>query len=377
MRAERKLAQPARDESRASRAAAVIVEAPSEAIAREWDELATATGAPPFLRPGWILAWSEAFGSGTLGVYTVRRAGRLVAVMPLLARRRALASPTSWETPVFGPVGESREAVEALMHGILGMAAGRVDLRFLDPDRPGPSECIEQARAARLRVLTRTGMRSPYLALAAGWPPYERDRLSGNRRRELRRRLRRLQSLGELAWEVSDGSEGLDGLLSEGLRVEASGWKGERRTAILSRPSTERFYRKIARWAAERGWLRLAFLRLDGRALAFDLSFEDGGTHYLIKTGFEDAYRKYGPGLLLRREMLRRSFEQGGDTYEFLGDAMPWKLEWTDTCRDRLVVQTFASSAAGRLEWAAFAYGRPVVSRGINVLAKASRRGVG
>ena len=34
------------------------------------------------------------------------------------------------------------------------------------------------------------------------------------------------------------------------------------------------FYRRVAAWAAERDWLRLAFLRLDGRPLAFDLALE-------------------------------------------------------------------------------------------------------
>src|SRR5207247_10269646 len=67
--------------------------------------------------------------------------------------------------------------------------------------------------------------------------------------------------------EVVDGSERLDELLEEGFRVEASGWKSRAGTAIASRPDTRRFYTDVARWASDRGWLRLAFLRLGGRAL--------------------------------------------------------------------------------------------------------------
>ena len=81
--------------------------------------------------------------------------------------------------------------------------------------------------------------------------------------------------------------------------MEGSGWKT--RTAIASRPDTRRFYRDVARWAAGRGWLRLGFLRLDGRALAFDFCLEHAGTHYLLKTGFDPAFRAYGPGMLMRK----------------------------------------------------------------------------
>ncbi|HKP88939.1 MAG TPA: GNAT family N-acetyltransferase, partial [Thermoleophilaceae bacterium] len=39
--------------------------------------------------------------------------------------------------------------------------------------------------------------------------------------------------------------------------------------------------------AAEQGWLRLAFLRLDGRAIAFDMCLEHGGAFYVLKGGFD------------------------------------------------------------------------------------------
>ena len=48
----------------------------------------------------------------------------------------------------------------------------------------------------------------------------------------------------------------------------------------------------MARWAAAKGWLRLAFLRLDGKPLAFDFGLNDGNTLYSLKTGYDEAYRR-------------------------------------------------------------------------------------
>lgn len=164
--------------------------------------------------------------------------------------------------------------------------------------------------------------------------------------------------------EVVDGRGGdLDRLLAEGFAVEASGWKGERGSAIAAQPATARFYRSIAGWAAARGWLRLGFLRAGGRAIAFDFALEDGRVHALLKTGFRPELRHLAPGMLLRREMIARAFAAGLERYDFLGADEPWKLDWTSSVRERSRVQVFAPSVVGHLGWGAYAHGRPLAKR--------------
>src|SRR5262249_4842271 len=145
------------------------------------------------------------------------------------------------------------------------------------------------------RVLRRTLLRSPYIPIAGSWTEYTRQ-LGGKFLSELRRRRRRLEAQGRLVLQVEDGRERLDELLAEGFQVEASGWKGTAGSAIIARRETQQFYREVACWGAEQGVLRLAFLRLNGRALAFDYCLEDRGFHYCLKTGYDPAYRELGPG---------------------------------------------------------------------------------
>jgi CelD/BcsL family acetyltransferase involved in cellulose biosynthesis len=231
-------------------------------------------------------------------------------------------------------------------------------LRFVDADGPTFAALADAAESTGYRLEVRTLERSPYVDVEGDWEAYE-ARLTSKKRTELRRRRRKLEGEGPLELEVVDGSERLDDLLEEGFAVEGAAWKAERGSAIRSQGATLRFYRAIARWASARGWLRLAFLRLSGRPLAFDFGIEHDAVHYLLKTGYDPAFRAYGPGALLRREMLSRAFASGLHTYEFLGADEPWKLEWTTTVRRRVAVQAFRRSPGGLAAWSAYAYGRP------------------
>ena len=333
----------------------------ADSVADEWDDLADRVGATPWLRPRWITLWSEAFGGGSLEVFAVRRAGTLAALVPLERRRGALLSPTNWHTPEFGLLAEDGEAARALANAVVS-AASHVALRFVNADDSGLGEC--RAAAARRRVLERTLERSPYVRTEGDWSEYEKA-VDGNTVKEVRRRRRRLEEQGALSFEVEDGRDRLDELLAEGFRVEASGWKIESGTAISSQPETERFYTEVARWAAGRGWLRLAFLRLDGHPLAFDFGLEAEGAYYSLKGGFEPAYSKFGPGMLITHDILRHCFAAGVARYEFLGDEEPYKLAWTDDVHDRRSFQAFASSPRGYLAWLAYAHGRPLAKRAL------------
>ena len=63
----------------------------------------------------------------------------------------------------------------------------------------------------------------------------------------------------------------LEADLTDGFRVEGSGWKGRSGTAIVSAPETETFYRGVARAFQRRNELRLSRIVLDGTTVAFDL----------------------------------------------------------------------------------------------------------
>lgn len=334
-----------------------------DAIAGEWNELAGRSDSAPFLYPDWIAAWARAFGGATPLVATLRTDGRLTAVLPLLARRGALVSPTNWHTPLFGAVAESEADALELLGGVLASSVpARLDLAFVDAESPLLQGWRQAIGSAGYRALERVIQRSPYVAVQGDWESYE-SALPSRRRGKYRRFRRRLDEQGDVELEVHERLDGLDAALDDALRVEAAGWKGEQGTAIRSRPETEAFYREIAAWAAGRDWLRLWFVRLDGRAIAFAYCLETTTVHYELKVGFDPEYAKFAPGVLLTQERLRHVFESGLRSYEFLGQPEPHKLQWTDTCRELVRIQAFAPTVRGAASRILWQRGRPAALR--------------
>lgn len=329
-------------------------------IAQEWDELAVEADLEPFLRPGWLTAWWSAFGAGQLVILAVRRKGRLVGVVPLCQRGSVLSSPTNWHTPLYEPAVADQSALRAIVNGILARHPRRLDLSFVDGDGAAAQEFRELGGS--YRIVEQTRWRSPYLAVRGDWEAYWQG-VSGKLRQTVRRGSRRLAETGEVSLEIESGHERLDDLLAEGFEVEASGWKGRRGTAIAADPQTLSFYTELARWAASCGLLRLAFLRVGGRAVAFHFSLESQGKHYLLKPGYDERFRKAGPGTVLTCKMIERAFSLRLDSYEFLGADDEYKKKWTSEVHPRVRIQAFATSPTGAIDRTIQTHGRALAKK--------------
>jgi CelD/BcsL family acetyltransferase involved in cellulose biosynthesis len=301
------------------------------------------------------------FGKGEPRALALRRGENLAGVVALESVRGALRSPTNYHTPSYAGVFADQRAALTLAEAALAQTQRHLKLSLVERASalvPVLGELCTSGTLVHSRLMTR----APYLDLPDSPEAFEAT-LASKRRSAMRRSRRRLAELGEVSFEVCSGEERLDERLAEGFEVERSGWKGERGTAIASRADTRKFYLGIARWLVERGWLRLAFLRLDGRAIAFDFAVETGGVHYLLKTGYDEGLRSLAPGMVLRHEMITRCVSSGCRTYEFLGGDAPWKRVWTQSAHDRLQLYAFPPTMRSRFDWVIFARGFPVARR--------------
>jgi CelD/BcsL family acetyltransferase involved in cellulose biosynthesis len=334
-----------------------------EPLEAEWSALAAETGAAPWARPGWVAAWWSAFGKGALELVTVRRDGRLAAVVPLAARLGGAVAPTNWHTPGFEIVAADDDARHELVAAVLRRGFGHVSVGFLDRAGADVEVLRRGAAAAGYRTLERRLTQAPYLPLDGDFDSYLAAGGIGKKPlKELMRRRTRLEERASLEFVVSDGADDLEALLGDGFAIEGSGWKDENGTAIRSRPDTLRFYTDVARWARREGLLRLLFLRLDGRPIAFVFALQDTRALYDVKAGYDVEFRTSSPGKLIAYEMIRHAYEEGLETFEFLGAADPFKLEWTQSVRERVLLQAFAP-VKGLPAFAAYRYGRPAGRR--------------
>ncbi|UJA19978.1 GNAT family N-acetyltransferase [Thermoleophilia bacterium SCSIO 60948] len=328
----------------------------------EWLELARATGGTPFVRPGWIEAWAESFApSQPLQLAWLRRDGELRAVAPVLSARGAIRSAANWHSPLYSPVFASLDDLGTLSGRLAKSARRYIDLGWVPTDDAIAETVAAAAELASMRVLRRTVMRSPYIATEGRDSAEFEAGLPSRRLSKYRRFARRLGEQGEVRMGVEDPDGRLGELLEEGFAIEGSGWKSERGTAIADSESTLAFYRRIAEWASEEGTLRLWFLRLDGRAIAFAFCLDDGVALYDLKVGYDTAFSRYAPATLLMQARIRHAFDSGLEGFEFLGSEARHKLDWTDTCHERDRIQAFRP-LGGALDRLAWERGRPAAA---------------
>ena len=334
----------------------------SEELIREWDELATRVQATPYLRPGWVEAWWLAFGKGELHIETLRRKGRLAALLPVADYRGTLRSLSNYHSPRAGLLAEDLPAAVELAQSLYAGSPHRVSLTSLDPAGSSIKACRWAAEAAGYKVISRPYQRSPYLDISSDWEEYESE-LSRNLRLDLRRAHARLARQGRVSIDVISGLGAADGPLREMFATEAAGWKGTRGTAILSHPNTRNFYTNIARWAAVKGLLRLFFLRLGPHPLAAYYALQDKSACYLLKGGYDTTYRHYSPGKLLLHAVVEHCFAAHLSRIEFHGDADAYKFQWAHAAHEQKRFEAFPPTAAWNLKWATLALIKPTAKQ--------------
>jgi CelD/BcsL family acetyltransferase involved in cellulose biosynthesis len=321
-----------------------------------WDELALRVGASVFARPGWLAAWAGAFGkAGGLRALTVHREGGLVAVLPVLASRFGVRTPVNGETALIAPVVADADAAGELAEWLLGRRAP-VDLDAVLAEDTVTAAVRDGAGRARTPVLEAHRCSSPYVE-TVGDPASFLAHLSKNRRHGLKRLEKRLAEAGEVTFDVHDGrDEDLAALLAEGLRLEAREWKLAAGSAIMSSPARVAFYTGGARWAAGEGLLRLAFLRLDGRAIAFGYCLQQGRTLSFLKLGMDDELSKLGPGLLITKRLVDHALaEPAVEELDLLGENAPWKADLASGVREQVRLRVYPTPGVGGVQRAATA----------------------
>ena len=305
------------------------------ALAPEWEPL---QADHPFTDNAWFAAWWDAFGgSARLEVHTARRDGELVAALPVARTALRASVLSNYHSPIFEVPARDNEALAAVLD-----AAARSVSELAVHAVPDPSPTAVALTTVGRALHAEPAHTSPSVETTGDVDAYIAGLGS-----TVRRRRRKLEREHDVVFTLDAGAEDLAAELARGFLVEASGWKGEGGTAILSRSETESFYTTLAEHYRSRGELVLGRLEADGQLIAWHMCLRRGGRLYMLKTGFLDDWRKLAPGVVLHTLTIERCFERGEQAYDMLGDADAYKLEFANAQRRHLRAFTHSRSPAG------------------------------
>jgi CelD/BcsL family acetyltransferase involved in cellulose biosynthesis len=285
------------------------------ALLPEWEVLAKQALEPnPFYEPWMLLPALEALAEGeSVSVAAVRVEGRLAGVFPFQRARRYKGVPAGvlalWRhrhcmlcVPLV-----SAEAAAPCMDAFLAWAASEAAiLQFEYLPVGGAFHCALIDAAARRQASTVADDAYTRAILRKG-PSAERyieSAMSNNTRRKLARKARRLAERGPVA-HVRLGADGdADAWIARFLALEASGWKGERGSALASREGDRQFATAVLREAFHRGRLLTLGLDLDGIPIARCCSVLAGPGSFAFKTAYDERYADFSPGVLAELDRI-------------------------------------------------------------------------
>jgi CelD/BcsL family acetyltransferase involved in cellulose biosynthesis len=291
-----------------------------EALGDVWADLGPQRFGPLVSHAWWSCA-ARAFAL-RLHVIVVKRAGRLAAVAPLCrVRRRGFDRlELLGARELFEPA--QLPAVDAQALAVLCRAVAEQGMPLCLRRIEAGDACVtsfEQCGSVRVVPAPST------LFVPPGTPWLD---FCGSLRNYKYRR-RKLEAMGPVTFEVLSPALGeLAPFLDELFRVENSGWKGRRGSALAQNHALGGFMRHFASRLAKRGELRMARLTCGGEPAALRLCAEQDRRFWGIKMGYDEKFAAGSPGFIGHVDLMQHALEARDCGFECLGRAEEWQRQW-------------------------------------------------
>jgi CelD/BcsL family acetyltransferase involved in cellulose biosynthesis/selenocysteine lyase/cysteine desulfurase len=346
-----------------------IISSP-EQVARlcaQWDSLLERSRRHPvFLTPEWMLTWWEVYGEGArMFLIAVRHKDRLVGLLPCYITGPALrkGDPYPRQLRLLGSTAVCSDLLDGLAEpGFEGpvIAAWQSAIRahqgewesleFADLDQEGLLfHAIRREPALWGKALTwteRAGEPCPFIPLPASWEDYLSS-LSPKRRREIRHDRRALERVGPVRVRAVTETDQVEGAMAvlmrlHQLRRESLGDQGS-----FADRAYGRFHLMVSRRMAERGWLRLWFLDINGTPAAARYQFVYRGCVHDYLPGQDPSWYRFSVGLVLLSYCVEYAILNRDQEVNLLRGAETYKLRWAAySHRQRVLTATQPMSRA-------------------------------
>lgn len=317
-----------------------------DAVIDEWDYLADATHSPPSLYPDFISAWVTACApSARLRIFTLRENGSLEAVLPLVVRRGRLEGAALEVSNEGGLIAREPEQAIELARAALGLTLR--GLRIGPLERGGAAAEAIQAAAKRTGTDLRVEPvgRRAVVDTDGRWEAYW-DQAGKPIRREMREQRRRLSEHGRVTIDVVASADRITGARHELERL-VERWAS---ADADQGPEHRKFVEDVADWAADRGFLEISFLRVDGLAVAVQRRLAAHGVRYSLTTAADPEIADLEPGRMLLAHEIERAFGDATARFELLNEPPERRFRWATAIRELVELRAYAPGPVGRMD---------------------------
>lgn len=267
--------------------------------------------------------------------YVLRHDDCAVAVLPLRLDRsgnhRRIHSLSNFYTALYEPAlavtlkpRDLLPLLTALKRDFRG--AGSMWLAPMDPHSHAYHTLVAGCQLAGWVPFEFFGFGNWYLRVAHGWPDYLRTR-SGSVRSTIKRMSKKLGDAQGRLQLITDRGD-VPAALKAYEDVYAASWKQPEPHA--------HFVPGLLEMCADRGWLRMGLVWLEGRAIAAQIWIVAHGRAEIYKVAYDEAYKAYSPGTLLTALLMEHVLEKDRVTeVDYLIGDDAYKKTWMSDRRER------------------------------------------
>lgn len=285
--------------------------------AQQWRALAQRAIEPNgYYLPDWELA-VNASARGRGGAAAITAWGdrsELIGLMPVVSMWQAYKIPLpalvsadpygSLSTP---PLDRDRghEAAARLMQEARRSGAHALILRDMSLDGAAMKSFTDVLQRDGLRPIVLQSHVRACLDASRDVDELLQEALGGKKLKELRRQRNRLADQGSVSFDVARNPGDVTAALETFLKLEASGWKGQRGTALGQHAGDAAFIRRATTALTETGQCEIVTLSAGDAPVASAILLRHQDRAFYFKLGVDERFAKFSPGVQLTLDLTR------------------------------------------------------------------------
>ncbi|MDP7628532.1 MAG: GNAT family N-acetyltransferase [SAR202 cluster bacterium] len=294
-----------------------------------WESILSFCAAHTFyVTPSWQRVWWRHFGKGfELHILKVLDGDVLIGIASMKYSNGVLSFVGNSDLFDYNDFlvvdGRDAEFYSAVWDYISGLKWDSLELGSLPETSPTIQFIQEKAEQIGLTVECLEEDKAPFSDLPASWEEFVSG-LSKKHRHELRRKIRRIESAGEITQKVFTKPDDVANMMPKFANLLRSSSQDK---ALFLTPERERFFEDAVFELAKSGQLRLSFLKFNGVDVASNIVIDYKNSYLLYNSGYDPAHSALSVGLVNKALTIKEGIEFGKCRFDFLRGTERYKYD--------------------------------------------------
>ncbi|TKJ37261.1 hypothetical protein CEE37_14200 [candidate division LCP-89 bacterium B3_LCP] len=173
----------------------------------------------------------------------------------------------------------------------------------------------------------------PYISLPKNWDEFLTS-LSSSTRYSVRRKKRKAEKDFRLHIDYAKTEEEFSKRMQNFIEQHQLRWQSMDKPGAFARDSFTMFHETVGLEFFRKGWARLYYLDFDNAPVATYYLFNYNNCLLFYLSGFDTAFAKYSPSMILMVKAIRDAIEEGMEEFDLMRGSGDYKFKWTSSVRE-------------------------------------------